>query len=88
MSTYDDLWHREVAPEMRTRLLLSQLLYRAPNDRYDTFLRDLRRIGPEALSAANAGRLRDILRLLHVRDVPLLASVLGEHLSEVPLLPD
>jgi digeranylgeranylglycerophospholipid reductase len=86
MSTYDDLWHSHVAPEMRTRLLLSRLLYLASNERYDTFLRDLRRTDSETLSDANAGRVRDIARLLHVRDVPLLAKVLGQHVSVFPTL--
>ncbi|WP_411968796.1 digeranylgeranylglycerophospholipid reductase [Haloferax sp. YSSS75] len=76
LSGYDDLWHSEVAPEMRIRLLVSRVLYQAPNDRLDTFVRDLRRIDADELAKADDGSVRYLMKLLHVRDVPLLARVL------------
>ena len=75
MARYDELWHREVAPNMRKRLLLGQLLYRAPNERYDRFMRDLRAIDGESLQGANAGRIVDLLKLLHLTDAPLLVQL-------------
>ena len=81
VAKYDDLWHDYVAPEMRSRLLLSRLLYQASNDRYDAFMRDLRRLDEDALSGANQGQVRDVVKLLHARDLPLLARVLGDHVD-------
>jgi len=82
MSVYNDLWHSEVAPKMRTRLMMTQLLYLAPNDRYDTFMRDLNRADLDTLSEANGGSVRAITRLIHLRDLPLLAQFVRERLAE------
>ncbi|MFC6724407.1 digeranylgeranylglycerophospholipid reductase, partial [Halobium palmae] len=70
LSDYDDRWHRDVAPRMRTRMFLSQLLYNASNERYDTFLRDLQRTSEEQRKGASMGRLRAMARLLRVEDIP------------------
>ena len=80
VAVYDELWHSEVAPQMRTRLLMTQLLYLAPNERYDTLMRDLTRVDADALSAANAGSTRAITKLLHAGDFPLLARFVKERL--------
>ncbi|MFB6136301.1 MAG: digeranylgeranylglycerophospholipid reductase [Halobacteriaceae archaeon] len=81
MSVYADLWHEEVAPKMRTRLWMTQLLYLASNDRYDTLMRDLRRLGRDTLTRANEGSLRAILRLVHREDLPLLKRFVSEQLD-------
>jgi digeranylgeranylglycerophospholipid reductase len=81
MSVYGKLWHSEVAPRMRERLLMTELLYLAPNERYDTLMADLRAADSDTLAQANAGNVRSMLQLLHVRDVPLLASFLRERLT-------
>lgn len=73
MSLYDDFWHEEVAPKMDSRLFMTQLLYFAPNERYDRLLRDLDRLDTDTLSRANEGDKIAIAKLLHLRDVPLLA---------------
>jgi digeranylgeranylglycerophospholipid reductase len=75
ISLYDELWHDEVAPDMDSRLLMTEMLYLAPNDRYDTLLADLNRLDDETLQRANAGEKRAILKLLHASDVPLLARL-------------
>jgi digeranylgeranylglycerophospholipid reductase len=82
MSVYSKLWHSEVAPRMRERLLMTELLYLAPNDRYDTLMADLNATDSDTLAKANAGNVRAMLRLLHLRDVPLLGSFTKERLSE------
>ena len=74
IALYNELWHREVAPRMNARLLMTELMYFAPNERYDTLLQDLAHLDPDTLSRANEGDKRAIARLLHLRDVPLLAS--------------
>jgi len=74
VSLYDDLWHREVAPNADSRLLLTQLLYLASNDRYDRLLRDLDRLDPDTLTKANRGDRLAVARLLHLDDLPLLAE--------------
>ncbi|MEZ3116240.1 digeranylgeranylglycerophospholipid reductase [Halobaculum sp. MBLA0147] len=75
MSVYDDLWHSEVAPNMRTRLLMTELLYRGSNERYDKLMADLRRLGHDTLQRANSGSLRAIASLLTFDDVPLVAGL-------------
>jgi digeranylgeranylglycerophospholipid reductase len=82
MSVYADLWHERVAPKMRSRLLLTQLLYLAPNDRYDTLMRDLTRLDDDTLAMANEGGKRAMFRLLHASDLPLLARFARERLAE------
>ena len=81
MSLYDDLWHEEVAPDMDSRLLMTQLLYLAPNDRYDELMRDLRRLDDETLTRANEGDKRAIARLLRLRDAPLLTRLAKRRLA-------
>jgi digeranylgeranylglycerophospholipid reductase len=74
LSLYNDLWHGEVAPKMDARLLLTEMLYLAPNDRYDTLLRDLQRLDEDTLTKANEGSKAAMARLLHLDDLPLLAQ--------------
>ena len=81
MSLYDDLWHEDVAPDMDSRLLMTQLLYLAPNDRYDELMRDLRRLDDETLTRANEGDKRAIARLLRLRDAPLLTRLAKRRLA-------
>jgi digeranylgeranylglycerophospholipid reductase len=80
MSVYDDLWHTRVAPDMRTRLTMTRLLYLAANDRYDRLIRDLNRLDDATLSSANGGSLRSLARLVHLDDLPLLARFARERL--------
>ncbi|MFB6107447.1 MAG: digeranylgeranylglycerophospholipid reductase [Haloplanus sp.] len=80
MSVYSKLWHSEVAPRMRERLLMTELLYLAPNERYDTLMADLRAADSDMLAKVNAGNVRAMLRLLHPGDVPLLGKFALERL--------
>jgi digeranylgeranylglycerophospholipid reductase len=79
ISRYDDLWHGEVAPDMGARLVMTHLLYLAPNERYDRLLSDLNRLDHDTLARANAGDKRAIMKLLHLRDVPLLARFANQY---------
>lgn len=72
MTTYNDLWHRWVAPNMDSRLWMTHLLYFASNDRYDRFIRDLNRLDPDTLTKANQGSVRAVMKLVHLTDAPLL----------------
>jgi digeranylgeranylglycerophospholipid reductase len=81
VSIYRKLWHSEVAPRMRERLLMTELLYLAPNDRYDTLMADLHDADSELLAKANAGNVRAMLDLLHARDAPLLARFAKQQLT-------
>ncbi|MFB6229181.1 MAG: digeranylgeranylglycerophospholipid reductase [Halobacteriales archaeon] len=81
MSTYDDRWHAQVAPNARSRLLMTNLLYMADNARYDRFMEDMRRLGKETLAKANAGKKRAIMRLLHLDDLPTLAKLARRGIS-------
>ena len=74
LGLYDQLWHEEVAPRMNARLLLTELLYLAPNERYDTLMRDLRETSDDLLARANRGEKRAMTKLLHLDDLPLLAK--------------
>ena len=59
---------------MNARLLLTELLYLAPNERYDTLMRDLRETSDDLLARANRGEKRAMAKLLHLDDLPLLAK--------------
>ena len=72
-STYDDLWHERVAPNIGSRLLLANLLYEVSNERYDRFMRDLRAADDETLRRANEGSKRAMMKMLHLRDLPAIA---------------
>jgi digeranylgeranylglycerophospholipid reductase len=82
MSVYGKLWHSKVAPRMRERLLMTELLYLAPNERYDTLMADLRAADSDVLAKANAGNVRAMMKLVHASDVPLLGRFLKERLDE------
>jgi digeranylgeranylglycerophospholipid reductase len=75
VSVYDELWHEEVAPNMNSRLLLTELLYLADNERYDRFMRDLRSADGRTLARANDGSKRAMLELLHLEDLSTLARL-------------
>jgi digeranylgeranylglycerophospholipid reductase len=79
---YNKLWHSEVAPRMRERLLMTELLYLAPNSRYDKLMKDLAEADENTLAKANAGNLKAMLKLVRARDIPLLARFARERLSE------
>ena len=81
MSVYSKLWHSEVAPRMRERLLMTELLYLASNERYDTLMTDLKGTGSDTLAKANAGNVRAMLKLLHLGDIPLLGKFARERLG-------
>ncbi|SFB75417.1 2,3-di-O-geranylgeranylglyceryl phosphate reductase [Halobiforma haloterrestris] len=74
LEVYETLWHREVAPNMRSRLLMTKLLYLAGNERYDQLMADLNRLDDETLAKANKGNVRAIMRLLEPGDLPMLAT--------------
>ena len=73
ISLYDQFWHSEVAPRMNARLLMTELLYFAPNERYDSLLEDLQRLDEDTLRKANEGNKLALVKLLRSSDLPLLA---------------
>ncbi len=81
LALYEQLWHEEVAPRMEARLTLTELLYLAPNERYDRLMRDLRRTDDDTLAKANRGEKRAMSKLLHLDDLPLLATYARERLA-------
>jgi digeranylgeranylglycerophospholipid reductase len=81
METYDDLWHSEVAPKARTRLLMTELLYLAPNERYDQLMADLSEMDGDTLAEINGGNKREMWKLLHLSDIPTLAKYVRQRIS-------
>jgi len=81
MSTYDRLWHSEVAPKARTRLLMTELLYHAPNERYDRLMADLDRAGEDTLRRINEGDTLAVRNIVHLSDVPMLARFAKQRLT-------
>jgi len=81
MSVYDDLWHSEVAPRAKTRLLMTELLYLAPNDRYDTLMADLQAADGDTLSQVNSGNKLAMRKLMHLSDLPMLAKFASQRLG-------
>ena len=80
LATYEQLWHERVAPRMKKRLMLTELLYLAPNERYDRFMRDLQSTDDEVLAEVNRGNKRAMAKLIRLTDAPLLARYAREHL--------
>ncbi|MCL7417764.1 MAG: NAD(P)/FAD-dependent oxidoreductase [Halalkalicoccus sp.] len=80
VSLYDELWHTEVAPGQGARLSMTELLYLASNERYDTLLRDLARLDTETLSRINAGSKVAIAKLLEFDDLELLVQFARQRL--------
>ncbi|KDE58847.1 FAD-dependent oxidoreductase [Halostagnicola sp. A56] len=81
LEVYETLWHRDVAPNMDSRLLMTELLYLASNERYDRLMADLSRLDDDTLARANKGDKRAILRLLEPGDIPLLAKFARQRLT-------
>ncbi|MGQ3327883.1 MULTISPECIES: digeranylgeranylglycerophospholipid reductase [Halorubrum] len=81
LAVYERLWHRDVAPRMKARLMLTRLLYLAPNERYDQFMRDLQRAEENTLEKANRGQKASMAKLLHLSDLPLLTKFAREQLG-------
>jgi digeranylgeranylglycerophospholipid reductase len=81
VSTYDDLWHDEVAPRVGSRLTMTRLLYLVSNDRYDRLMRDLNSADDETLRKANNGSKRAIMKLLHLGDIPTLMKFGRQRIS-------
>ncbi|MFC4356857.1 digeranylgeranylglycerophospholipid reductase [Halobium salinum] len=82
MAVYDHLWHEDVAPKMHRRLLLSNLVYLASNERYDEFMRDLRRTDEDLLAGATRGTVRGIVSLLRLEDLSLVGRALKEQFEQ------
>ena len=74
MEVYDRLWHRDVAPMMKQRLIMTELLYLSSNDRYDDLIADLNETDNDVVAGANSGNLKSLLHLLKLEDVPVLAE--------------
>ena len=81
MAIYDELWHDRVAPKMRTRLLMTRLLYFAPNDRYDRLMRDLNRADGDTLTRVNNGDKMAMRKMFHLSDLPMLAQFVQQHVG-------
>ncbi|GGN18427.1 digeranylgeranylglycerophospholipid reductase [Halarchaeum nitratireducens] len=79
LGIYDELWHRDVAPDAGVRLLMTHLLYYAPNERYDRLMRDINEVDLDTLAAANGGSVRAIAELLHREDLPMLRDFAREN---------
>ncbi|WP_436345305.1 digeranylgeranylglycerophospholipid reductase [Natronorubrum sp. FCH18a] len=81
LTVYENLWHRDVAPNVQTRQYMTQLLYLASNERYDRLMRDLNRFDEETLAEANRGNVRAVLKLLGPGDASLLAQFAKQQLG-------
>jgi digeranylgeranylglycerophospholipid reductase len=67
---------------MSRRLLMTELLYLVPNDRYDRFVETLHRLPGETLSNANTGSLTSIARLLEPGDLKYLSRLARNRLTD------
>ena len=81
MDVYNTLWHSDVAPKMDTRLLMTELLYLAPNERYDRLMADLRAADGDTLAKVNNGDRLAMRKLIHLTDVSVLARFARERLG-------
>jgi digeranylgeranylglycerophospholipid reductase len=74
LAVYDQLWQDRVAPKVKKRLFMTEMLYRASNDRYDALVDDLHKHSKDKLDSVNAGNLRDMLGMLKFEDVSILVK--------------
>jgi digeranylgeranylglycerophospholipid reductase len=74
LGIYDELWHDRVAPKVKTRLFMTEMLYRASNDRYDSLISDLHDIPQHRLESVNHGNPLGVLRMLKLEDISILTS--------------
>ncbi|MFC7142421.1 digeranylgeranylglycerophospholipid reductase [Halosimplex aquaticum] len=81
MRIYNKLWREDVAPKAKSRLLMTELLYLAPNERYDRLMADLRRADGDTLAKVNDGNRLAMRDLIHLSDLPLLARFARERLN-------
>lgn len=72
MSTYDDLWHRDVAPDQNKRLAMTELMYMASNERYDKLMSQLENLGSEGLNQLNNGEKWTLAKVAKKEDISLL----------------
>jgi digeranylgeranylglycerophospholipid reductase len=72
IGVYDDLWNEQVAPRQDRRLMMTRLLYLAPNERYDRLMQDLNKLSRDTLSDINDGSKREIVKLLYTSDLSYL----------------
>ena len=75
LSAYDGRWHEEVAPDATARLRAARFVHRMSDERADALVGDLNRHGYETLTAASKGDRRAMAKLVHPRDLPLLANI-------------
>ncbi|WP_267639732.1 digeranylgeranylglycerophospholipid reductase [Haloarchaeobius amylolyticus] len=73
LAIYDQLWHERVAPKVKTRLFMTEMLYRVSNERYDELMRDLHSMPADKLESANKGDLLGMLRMMKLEDLTTLA---------------
>ncbi|WP_435318552.1 digeranylgeranylglycerophospholipid reductase [Haloarchaeobius sp. TZWSO28] len=73
LAVYDQLWHERVAPKVKTRLFMTEMLYRVSNDRYDELMRDILDLSEDRLESVNKGDLGAIIRMMKLEDVTTLA---------------
>ncbi len=85
LEVYETLWHRDVAPNMKKRLLMTKLLYLAEDERYDQLMADLNRLEHGTLAKANQGDVFAVARLLSLDDIPMLAEFAKRELLPEPL---
>jgi len=81
MELYEELWHTEVAPRMDSRLLMTELLYFAPNERYDRLMSDLAAVEGDTLAEINAGNKLAMRHIIHLSDLPMLAGFVRQRMG-------
>jgi digeranylgeranylglycerophospholipid reductase len=81
ISMYRQLWHEQVAPRAKDRLLMTELLYFAPNDRYDRLMSDLRKTDVDTIADVNSGNKLAFRHLLHLSDIPMFTKFLRKQIG-------
>ncbi|MFC7202944.1 digeranylgeranylglycerophospholipid reductase [Haloferax namakaokahaiae] len=81
LKIYDQLWHDRVAPKVKKRLFMTEMLYRTSNERYDSLISSLHNYSEDQLESANQGSLLGMLRLLKFEDLSILASTAKDWFS-------
>jgi hypothetical protein len=84
MSDYDDRWWSEIGDNRWERNLMTHIMYRMNNQRYDQLMEDLKQSRQDKISQLNNGNLLKGISLMKIRDLPNIAEVTKNRIPQHP----
>jgi digeranylgeranylglycerophospholipid reductase len=84
MSDYDDRWWDEIGDNRWERNLMTHIMYRMDNQRYDQLMEDLNQSPKNKISELNNGKLLQGITLMKLKDLPTIAEVAKNRVQQHP----